>query len=133
MIVADSSVWIDYFSGRYTREANLLDSLLTQQPILLGDLIVTEVLQGFKQDRHFIAAKEKLEILPFVEMVGKGIAFKSAENFRALRKQGITIRKTIDVLIATFCIENGHYLLHSDHDFDAIQQTLPLLTVITIA
>lgn len=59
MIVADSSVWIDYFSGRYTREANLLDSLLTQQPILPGDLIVTEVLQGCKQDRHFMAAKEK--------------------------------------------------------------------------
>ena len=59
MIVADSSVWIDYFSGCYIREANLLDSLLTQQPVLLRDLIVTEVLQGFKQDRHFIAAKEK--------------------------------------------------------------------------
>ena len=94
---------------------------------------MNEVLQGFKQDRHFIAAKEKLGILPFVEMVGKGIAFKSAENFRTLRKQGITIRKTIAVLIATFCIENEHYLLHSDRDFDAIKQALPLLTIVITA
>ena len=129
MIIADSSVWIDYFAGRSTRETNLLDSLLSQQPILVGDLIMTEVLQGFKRDRHFIVAKEEMETLPFAEMVGKDIALKNAENFRALRKQGITIRKTIDVLIATFCIENEHYLLHNDRDFDAIKQALPLQTV----
>lgn len=129
MIVVDSSVWIDYFGGQETRETNLLDSLLSQQPVLIGDLILTEVLQGFRHDRHYIAAKEELEKLPFETMVGKHIVIRSAENFRSLRKQGITIRKTIDVLIATFCIENEHYLLHSDRDFEAIKQVTKLRTL----
>jgi len=126
MILVDSSVWIDYFNGRQSRETDLLDELLGTKPLLIGDLIMTEVLQGFRHDRDYRQAKDKLEKLAFAPMVGREIAIKSAGNYRRLRKQGITVRKTIDVLIATFCIENGHKLLHSDRDFDVMVDVIGL-------
>lgn len=95
----------------------------------MGDLILTEVLQGFRNDNHYQAAKTELERLPFEPMIGKHIALRSAENFRRLRKQRITIRKTIDVIIATFCSENDYCLLHSDRDFEAIKQATNLMTL----
>lgn len=126
MILVDSSVWIDYFNGIDNRETDLLDALLGSEPLMTGDLILTEVLQGFRHDRDFRRARAALERLFFAPMVGHDIAIKSAGNYRVLRQRGFTVRKTIDVLIATFCIENGHTLLHSDRDFDAMVEGLGL-------
>lgn len=118
MIIVDSSVWIDYFNGVITSQTNTLDDLLSRQPIAIGDLILTEVLQGFRDDKDYEIALQLLQSLHCHEMVNKTLALKAAQNYRTLRKQGITIRKTIDVFIATFCIENNCHLLHSDKDFD---------------
>lgn len=129
MILVDSGVWIDYFNGTETPVTQKLDSLLGVQPICTGDLILAEVLQGFRQDADYQAAKTSLCSLPIYAMAGTDISLKSADNFRLLRKQGITIRKTIDSLIATYCIESGLSLLHSDKDFQPFQQYLGLMTV----
>lgn len=129
MILVDSSVWIDHFNGRQSRETDLLDELLGVEPILTGDLILTEVLQGFRSDRDFRRARSAMETLIFEPMVGRDIAIASAQNYRRLRAEGITVRKTIDLLIATFCIKGRHRLLHADRDFDAMRDVLKLSTV----
>ena len=129
MILVDSSVWIDYFNGTETLATKKLDGSLGMQPVCTGDLILAEVLQGFRQDDDFKTAKTLLCSLPLHAMVGADISLKSADNFRLLRKQGITIRKTIDTLIATYCIESGLSLLHSDKDFQPFQQFLGLMIV----
>jgi hypothetical protein len=126
MILVDSSVWIDYFNGRITRQTNILDSLVGDELIVIGDLILTEMLQGFQQDKDFDKARELFDSFVFKEMLGKEIAVKSAKNYRILRKNGVTVRKTIDVIIATFCIENDLMLLHSDRDFRAMEEHLTL-------
>lgn len=126
MIVVDTSVWIDYVNGVVTPQTNLLDSELENNRIITGDLIIAEFLQGFRDDKQFYEAKEMMESLEYYDFVGKEIAIKAAENFRKLRKKGITIRKTIDVLIATFCIENGFELIHDDSDFDQMEEILGL-------
>lgn len=118
MIVVDTSVWIDYVNGVATAQTDLLDIELQRSRIVVGDLIITEFLQGFRDDKQFHEAKNLMDSLEYHDFVGKSIAEKAAENFRTLRKNGITVRKTIDVLIATFCIENGFELIHSDRDFD---------------
>ena len=105
MTIVDSSVWIDYFNGNITRETELLDQLLGRVQLGVGDLIFTEVLQGFSVDADFYTAKSLLETLSFFNFGGKPIAIKSAENYRFLRKKGVTVRKTIDVIIATACLE----------------------------
>ncbi len=117
MIVVDSSVWIDYFSGNDTRETEVLNNTLGVRAVAIGDLILTEVLQGFRRDQDYRNAKELLTDVPVLDMLGREMAIKSSENFRLLRKQGITIRKTADVIIASFCIENELPLLFSDKDF----------------
>lgn len=117
MIFVDSSVWIDYFCGRDTPEVNILDGSLGVRDVAVGDLVLTEVLQGFRTDKDYDTAKSLMQELTIFEMLGKAMAIKSAENFRKLRKKGITIRKTADVIIATFCIERGLPLLFSDKDF----------------
>lgn len=129
MIVVDSSVWIDYFNGRITKQTNLLDSLLGREPIVIGDLILTEVLQGFREEGDFKKARELLDCLLFKPMLGREMAVKSAENYRHLRRKGITVAKTIDVMIATFCIENGLPLLHNDKDFEPMTRHLQLETL----
>lgn len=126
MILVDSSVWIDYFRGVATPEAERLDSLLGSEPIITGDLILTEVLQGFGSDREFNLAKRLLTSLEIVELGGQEIAIQAAKNFRSLRALGITVRKTIDTLIATRCIESGYALLFSDRDFEPFVQHLGL-------
>ena len=126
MILVDSSVWVDYFNGMACRETDLLDRLLAEESILTGDLILTEVLQGFERDKDFHAARKLLEPLPFAHMVGKDVALRSAGNYRLLRRRGVTVRKTIDVLIATFCVMNGHVLLHRDRDFRPMESWLGL-------
>lgn len=102
MILIDSSVWIDYFNGRDTPQTNKLDALLGVEPLGIGDLIPTEVLQGFRADGDYETAKQLLISLRIFDMLCAAFALKSADNFRFLRKQGITIRKTADVIIATF-------------------------------
>ena len=117
MIVVDSSVWIDYFNGIDTSQTDRLNELLGIELISVGDIILTEVLQGFRNDKDYRTAKAVFASLTVFDMLGYEIAIKSAENFRTLRKQGITIRKTNDVIIATFCLENNYSLLFCDRDF----------------
>jgi len=129
MILVDSSVWIDYFNGKITKQTNFLDSLLGSEVIVIGDIILTEVLQGFQQDRDFNKAMKLLDSLIFRQMLGKEIAVKSAKNYRVLRKKGGTVRKTIDFIIATFCIANNLPLLHSDRDFHPMEKYLNLKVI----
>lgn len=126
MILVDSSVWIDYFNGKRSWQTDLLDHMLSNVPIIMGDLILTEVLQGFKSDKDYDTAKSHLNKLPFRQMGGYNVAIQSAQNYRQLRKAGVTVRKTIDIIIATFCIIEGLTLLHDDRDFDPIASHFPL-------
>ena len=126
MIVVDSSVWIDYFTGRKTPAAERLDSLLGEELVVIGDLMLIEVLQGFRADKDFRQARKLLLSLTVVNMLDTTIALKSAANFRTLRKKRITVRKTIDAIIATYCIENKLPLLHSDKDFQPFHNHLKL-------
>jgi hypothetical protein len=129
MILVDSSVWIDYFNGKKTSKTDWLDSALGNKPIIIGDLILAEVLQGFQDEKDFRTAKRLLLNFPFMDMVGQELAIKSAENYRILRKKGITVRKTIDVMIGTFCIHYNFSLLHDDRDFDLLEKYLKMKTV----
>jgi predicted nucleic acid-binding protein len=129
MILVDSSVWIDYFTGVASKQTDILDKTLGQDPIAVGDLILTEVLQGFKRDQDYETARTLFDDLTVFEMLGKKMAIKSAENFRALRKKGITVRKTADVIIASFCIERKLPLLYSDKDFKPFVKYLGLAEV----
>jgi predicted nucleic acid-binding protein len=130
LILVDSSVWIDYFKGTITAQTEMLDRLLGQQPLAIGDLILTEVLQGFDNERDFNHAREMLTSLMVVELGGQDIAIQAAKNFRALRRLGVSVRKTIDTVIATRCIESGHDLLHNDRDFDLFAKHLGLRVVV---
>ncbi|WP_404789225.1 PIN domain nuclease [Altericista sp. CCNU0014] len=129
MILVDSSIWIDYFNGRDTLHVNTLDTLLSVELLAIGDLILTEVLQGFREDADYRIAQKLLTGLTIFNLLGTELAIKSAENFRSLRKRGITIRKTVDVIIATFCIEQNHALLFSDRDFIPFVRHLGLKAV----
>ena len=129
MILVDSSVWIDYFNGRKTDKTDWLDSAIGNKHIIVGDLILTEILQGFQSDNHFRTAKNLLLVFPFMEMVGQELAIKSALNYRFLRNKGVTVRKTIDVMIGTFCIHYQCSLLHDDRDFDPMEKYLKLTTI----
>ena len=131
MIVVDSSVWIDYFNGKKTPQTDWLDSALGNTPIIMGDLILTEVLQGFQNNKEFKVAKDILLGMPFMSMVGQAIALQSAENCRSLRRRGVTVRKTIDVIIGTSCIHYQLHLLHDDRDFDPMVKFLALQIVDT--
>ncbi|MBW1759042.1 MAG: PIN domain nuclease [Deltaproteobacteria bacterium] len=126
MIFVDSSVWIDYFNGRQSWQTNRLDNLLPNVPIIIGDLILTEILQGFRSDDDFETVKSYLSAFPFREMGSYPVAVQSAQNYRILRKKGITVRKTIDVIIGTFCILEGLLLLHDDRDFNPMVSHLSL-------
>jgi predicted nucleic acid-binding protein len=129
MTVVDSSVWIDYFNGEKTAQTDWLNSALGNTPIIMGDLILTEVLQGFQSDRDFRIAKNLLLRLPSMPMGGQALAIDSAANYRLLRKKGVTVRKTIDVMIGTFCIHYRLPLLHDDRDFDPMVKFLGLKTI----
>jgi len=129
MVVVDSSVWVDYFNGKITKQTDLLESLLGNELVVIGDIVLTEVLAGFRSDRDFSKAKRLLDSLIFKPMLGKELAVKSAENYRHLRKKGISVRKTIDVVIATFCISTNLPLLHDDRDFGPMEKHLNLKVV----
>jgi predicted nucleic acid-binding protein len=127
MTLVDSSVWIDYFRGVTSPETDKLDALLGTEALLTGDLIVAEVLQGFSAGSEFNTARQLMTTrLSVVLLVGPDNAVQAARNYRALRAQGVTIRKTIDTLIATYCIENGVSLLFSDRDFNPFVDYLGL-------
>lgn len=126
MILVDSGVWIDFFRGSDTPQVARLDELFAEERIIVGDLILTEVLQGFRLERDFNQARKTLETFDFVELGGMEIALKAAKNFRTLQSLGFTIRKTIDTVIATKCIESGYTLLHADRDFHPFKAHLGL-------
>ena len=126
MILVDSSVWIGYFNGKINPQTDWLDSALGKEIIIVGDIILAEVLQGFKSDRDFHKARELLLNFQFMGMLGQELAIRSAENYRLLRKKGVTVRKTIDVIIGTFCIHHNISLLHDDQDFDPLTKHLNL-------
>ena len=128
MILVDSSVWIGYFNGIENDETNTLHEALGSEKVAIGDLIFMEVLQGFRKDKDYNIAKKVLGSLHHFEMLGTSMAIKCSENYRALRKQGITIRKTADVIIATFCIENRIPLLFTDRDFLPFVEKLGLIS-----
>jgi len=118
VILVDSSVWIDYFRGAATAQTTRLDSLLARERLAVGDLVVAEVLCGFRDDAAFERARKVLEAFKLVELGGYRIVLQAAKNYRLLKARGISVRKTVDTIIATKCIEDGLSLLHSDRDFD---------------
>ena len=126
MILVDSSVWIDYFRGVPTPQADRLDALLGSRPLAIGDIILIEVLQGFASEHDFRQALRLMTSLSQIDIGGHDVAVQAARNFRMLRARGITVRKTIDTLIATRCIEDGLSLLYSDRDFDPFVEHLGL-------
>ena len=126
MIVVDSSVWIDFFRGNDTPQVDRLDALFAEERIAVGDLIMTEVLQGFRSDRDFNRAKKTLDTFELVELGGADVSVQAARNFRQLRALGFTARRTIDTIIATKCIEAGYSLLHADCDFEPFRAHLGL-------
>ena len=128
MILVDTSVWIDYFNGISTWQTDLLDTYLSKAPVVIGDLILTEVLQGFRSDKDYETAKSFLSALPFRQIGGYNVVVQSAQNYRRLRKDGVTVRKTIDIIIGTFCIIEGLILLHDDRDFDPMVSHFSLMT-----
>jgi predicted nucleic acid-binding protein len=127
--MVDSSVWIDYFNGRDNKQTNTLNDALGVRPVAVGDLILAEVLQGFKEDKDYKTAKSLFDDLIIYDLAGKKMAVKSADNFRKLRKKGITIRKPVDVIIASFCIENKLPLLFLDKDFKPFVKHLGLTAI----
>lgn len=129
MILVDSSVWIGYFNGQINPQTDWLDSALGREIIVVGDLILVEILQGFRSDRDFRKAKELLLNFQFMEMLGRELAIKSAENYRLLRRKGVTVRKAIDVIIGTFCIHHNLSLLYDDQDFVPLTKHLGLNAV----
>lgn len=126
MTLVDTSAWISYFNGRRTPESDLLDRLLKEERLIIGDLIMAEVLQGFRYDLDFHRTRRLFEKLDCRPMVGREIAIAASGNYRILRARGVTVRNTIDAIIATFCIAEGHELLHSDRDFDPFERYLGL-------
>jgi predicted nucleic acid-binding protein len=126
VILVDSSVWIDYFRGVSSPQTDRLDGLLGDQPLVIGDIVLAEVLQGFASERDFDEALRLMDAFEQIEIGGRAIAIQAARNFRALRAKGITVRKTIDTLIATRCITDGLSLLFSDRDFDPFVEHLGL-------
>ena len=129
MLVVDSTVWIDYFNGVENPQTDYLEQIADRIPILVGDLILVEVLQGFREDTDFEKARQALGKYIQVAMVSPELALQSARNFRLLRSKGVAVRKTIDSLIATYCIENEHNLLHIDSDFDGYEKHLGLKVI----
>ena len=130
MILVDTSIWIDYFNGIENKETNILDIALIDGTVAIGDMIVMEILQGFRNDQDYNKAKKSLATLEQYEMFGQSMVIKCADNYRALRKRGITIRKTADVIIASFCIDKKIPLLFSDRDFMPFVKHLNLLSVL---
>ncbi|WP_445665594.1 type II toxin-antitoxin system VapC family toxin [Fodinibius sp. AD559] len=126
MILVDTSVWIGYFNGVENKQTENLDRILSEQSVLIGDIILTKILEGFDSDKEFRLAKQALDPLDCVHLGGRSLVIKAASNFRFLRSKGVTIRKTVDMLIGSWCIEHEVELLQNDRGFDQIATQLPL-------
>lgn len=126
MIIVDTSVWVDFFNGKSTEKTDILDTALGEDEVAIGDLILLEILRGFRADKDYNTAKKHLTELRIYNMLTPELSLKAAANYRSLRKKGITIRKTADVIIATFCIEHSLPLLYSDKDFVPFTKYLSL-------
>lgn len=129
MIVVDSSVWIALLRGEASPQVARLRAVENTSDILVGDLVLTEVLQGARDDKHAATIEALMSTFPIVPLLGPSLAPRAAANYRRLRQRGITIRKTADVIIATYCIEHGHLLLHQDRDFDPMAEHCGLRTL----
>jgi predicted nucleic acid-binding protein len=132
MILADSSVWIDALNGNETPQVAKLKSLIGRQGLVMGDLILAEVLQGLDSDRDFERVSRAMRPLVCIQISNEAIAVQFARNYRTLRAKGVTVRKTIDNLIATRCIMDGHALLYSDRDFDPFVEQLGLISAMDL-
>lgn len=126
MILVDSSVWIDHFRGTITNQVQRLRDHFDGDELLVGDLVICEVLQGFRLADAARRVERVLRSFDLVSLADPDLAVTAAANYRFLRSRGITIRTTIDLIIGTFCIERGHSLLHSDHDFEPMERLLGL-------
>jgi predicted nucleic acid-binding protein len=126
VIMVDTSVWVDYFNGNDTRQTEMLDNSLIEGLVVIGDVIFLEILQGFRNDNDYKQAQRTLSTLDHYPMLGTAMVADCASNYRTLRKSGITIRRTTDVVIATFCIKNKLPLLFQDRDFIPFVEKLKL-------
>jgi predicted nucleic acid-binding protein len=126
VVIVDTTVWVDYLRGTRNPETDWLDREAGRERLGLTDLILCEVLQGVRSDREFRRVRAELLKFELFETGGERLATAAARNFRSIREKGRTVRKTVDCLIATFCLANGHTLLHRDRDFDAFEQDLGL-------
>jgi predicted nucleic acid-binding protein len=129
VILVDSSVWIDHLNDTATGAVRRLRELIPTRPLLVGDLILCEVLQGLRSEREARLVERALRRFATVPVLNSDLAVKAAANYRSLRAKGITIRKSVDVIIGTFCIERGHVLLHDDRDFEPMVRFLGLQVV----
>ncbi len=129
MVIVDTTVWVDYLRGTQNPEVEWLNREIARQRLGLTDIILCEVLQGIPDDRWFARVRRDLLRFEVFATGGTDLAVAAAHNFRSLRRSGHTVRKTIDCLIATFCLRSGHSLLYRDHDFDAFQRVLGLSVV----
>jgi predicted nucleic acid-binding protein len=129
VILVDSSVWIDLLNNVATEPVVRLRELIPNSPILVGDLILCEVLQGLRTEAQATLVQQSLRRFEAVSLLDPALAIKTAANYRFLRRQGITVRKTVDLVIGTFCVERGHALLHNDRDFEPMERFLGLQTV----
>jgi predicted nucleic acid-binding protein len=126
LILVDTSVWIDQFRGAQTAQTSKLEKALAREPILIGDLILLEILQGARDERHASRIEREMRRFTILPLLDDSLAVQAAQNFRKLRRVGVTIRKTADLIIGTFCIEYGHVLLHDDRDFEPMERHLGL-------
>ncbi len=129
MILVDTSVWVDHLNDSVTDQVRILRALIGREPLLVGDLILCEILQGLRTDAEAAMVEQALRRFDVVSLTNPGLAVRTASHYRFLRGKGITIRKTIDLLIGAFCIEHGHSLLHTDRDFDPMATHLGLRVV----
>ena len=129
MILVDSSVWIDHLNGNATDAVRRLRELIPARPLLVGDLILCEVLQGLRSEREARLVERALRRFTTVSLLDIDLAVKAAANYRSMRAKGLTIRKTVDLIIGTFCIERGHVLLHDDRDFEPMVRILGLQAI----
>jgi predicted nucleic acid-binding protein len=129
MVIVDTTVWIDYFGGVLNPETKWLDHALPRERLGLTDLILSEILQGVRDEAAFERVRADLMKLRIFACAGTDLAIAAAQNYRTLRQRGFTVRKTIDCWIATFCLLSGHVLLHRDRDYDAFENVLGLQVV----
>jgi predicted nucleic acid-binding protein len=129
MTIVDTTIWIDYLGGTANPHTEWLDRELNRQRLGLTDLILCEVLQGIQRDSDFTRTRRQLLNFKVFATGGEELALATARNYRLLRSHGCTVRKTIDCLIASFCLSEGHSLLHRDRDFEPFEQYLGLQVV----